>query len=216
MTISTVPSYSRKWRSSQATDSASRWLVGSSNSNTSGFCSSNRQSATRRRSPPERFCTPASAGGQRNASIAISMVRSSSQPSTASICSCNSPCSASSVFISSSSMGSPNFPEISLNRSKRSFTPPKPSVTFSPTVFAGSNSGSCSRYPTRTPSAAQASPPDGSSLSAIIFIKVDLPAPLTPSTPILASGKKLSVTPLRISLPPGKVFDKFFITYEYW
>ena len=41
--------------SSQRTDSASRWLVGSSSSSMSGFDSSRRHSATRRRSPPEIF-----------------------------------------------------------------------------------------------------------------------------------------------------------------
>ena len=37
-----------------------------------GFWSSSRQSATRRRSPPESFATSASAGGRRSASMAIS------------------------------------------------------------------------------------------------------------------------------------------------
>ena len=38
---------------SQATDSASRWLVGSSSSSMSGLDSSSRHGATRRRSPPD-------------------------------------------------------------------------------------------------------------------------------------------------------------------
>ena len=49
--------------------------------------------ATRRRSPPESVVTSASPGGQRSASMAMSMVRSSSQPLQASICSCSSACS---------------------------------------------------------------------------------------------------------------------------
>ena len=49
----TVPGNSPQNRSSQATASASRWLVGSSSSSMSGFDSSRRQSATRRRSPPD-------------------------------------------------------------------------------------------------------------------------------------------------------------------
>ena len=36
MTATTVPLYSSRWRSSQPTDSASRWLVGSSSSSRSG------------------------------------------------------------------------------------------------------------------------------------------------------------------------------------
>ena len=48
--------------SSQATDSASRWFVGSSSSRTSGSWRSSRHSATRRRSPPERTFTACLAG----------------------------------------------------------------------------------------------------------------------------------------------------------
>ena len=44
-------------RSSQATDSASRWLVGSSSSSRSGLDSSSRHRATRRRSPPDSVVT---------------------------------------------------------------------------------------------------------------------------------------------------------------
>src|SRR4029453_14167810 len=73
----TVPVYSFRKRSSQATDSASRWLVGSSSNSMSGFCSRSRHSATRRRSPPEILATSASPGGTRSASIASSTVRSS-------------------------------------------------------------------------------------------------------------------------------------------
>ncbi len=62
--------------SSQRTDSASRWLVGSSSSSMSGFDSSNWHSATRRRSPPEILVTSASHGGRRSASAATSSCRS--------------------------------------------------------------------------------------------------------------------------------------------
>src|SRR3954467_12865297 len=51
----TVPLYSARKRSSQATDSASRWFVGSSRRSRSGEESSSRQRATRRASPPERL-----------------------------------------------------------------------------------------------------------------------------------------------------------------
>ncbi len=46
----------------------------------------------------------------------------------------------------------------------------------------------------------------------MILSTVDLPAPLTPSTPILAPGRKARVTFSRIFLPPGKIFDRPFIT----
>ena len=50
-------------RSSQDTDSASKWLVGSSRSSMSGLDSSKRHNATRRRSPPESMVTSASHAG---------------------------------------------------------------------------------------------------------------------------------------------------------
>ena len=80
-----VPLYSARWRSSHATDSASRWFVGSSRSSRSGVASSSRHSATRRRSPPESFVTSASAGGRRSASIAYSTFVSRFHASAASI-----------------------------------------------------------------------------------------------------------------------------------
>ena len=56
--------YSCKCCSSQSTDSASRWLVGSSSNNISGFCNNKRHNATLLFSPPERFLTViASSGG---------------------------------------------------------------------------------------------------------------------------------------------------------
>ena len=86
----TVPGYSSRYRSSQATDSASRWLVGSSSSSMSGADSSRRHSATRRFSPPESLLDlRVPVGGRRSASAAISSLRSSSQPPFASIASCS-------------------------------------------------------------------------------------------------------------------------------
>ena len=64
VTATTVPLYSARKRSSQKTDSASRWFVGSSSSSRSGALSSSRQSATRRRSPPESVVTSRSPSGQ--------------------------------------------------------------------------------------------------------------------------------------------------------
>ena len=64
MTATTVPGYSCSVRSSQATDSASRWFVGSSSKSRSGLDNSSRQRATRRRSPPDSFVTSMSAGGR--------------------------------------------------------------------------------------------------------------------------------------------------------
>ena len=47
---------------------------------------------------------------------------------------------------------------------------------------------------------------------AMIFISVDLPAPLMPSTPIFTPGRKASVMPLKTSRPPGKALVRSFIT----
>ena len=86
----------------------------------SGLDSSRRQSATRRFSPPDSVVTAASPGGQRNASIAMSTVRSSSHALAASIRSCSAACLSSSACISSSVIGSANFALISSNRVSRS------------------------------------------------------------------------------------------------
>mmetsp|Transcript_5928 Transcript_5928/g.23408 ORF Transcript_5928/g.23408 Transcript_5928/m.23408 type:complete len:110 (+) Transcript_5928:1098-1427(+) len=85
----TVPLNVAKNCSSHATDCASKWFVGSSRSKMSGCESNNRQMATRLRSPPERFFTKASPGGQRRASMARDTVRSSSHALDASSLFCN-------------------------------------------------------------------------------------------------------------------------------
>ena len=79
-----------------------------------------------------------------------------------------------------------------------------PSMTFPSTSLEGSSSGSWGRNPTSTPLAARASPPKSASSPAMIRNTVVLPAPLTPSTPILTPGRNESEMPLRISRPPGK------------
>ncbi len=52
------------------------------------------------------------------------------------------------------------------------------------------------------PSMSLASPLDTSSTPAMIFSRLDLPAPLGPTTPILAPGRKASVTSSRTTLSP--------------
>ena len=82
-----------------ATDSASRWFVGSSSSSRSGCWSNSLHSATRRRSPPDSVVTSASSGGQRSASMAISRLRSRSQASAASIRSSSTACSRADLLV---------------------------------------------------------------------------------------------------------------------
>ena len=185
----TVLGYSCRKRSSQATDSASRWFVGSSSKSMSGCDINNRHSATRRRSPPDRVLTSASHGGRRNASAAISSLRSSSHAPAVSILSCNLPCSSSNAFISSSPMGSANCMEISLKRLIRALDSAMPSSTLPRTSLAGSSSGSCGKKPILMPGWARASPSKSVSIPAMIRNTVDLPDPFRPRTPIFAPGK---------------------------
>ena len=77
------------------------------------------------------------------------------------------------------------------------------SSTFSWTVLPSVSGGSCRRMPTVAPLARFASPLFGCSSPAITFSSIDLPAPLGPTTPILAPGKKASVTSSRINLSPA-------------
>ncbi len=72
---------------------------------------------TARFTDPHTVLIEGGPGGSRSASMAISMVRSSSQPFTASMASWRRPCSASSFSISASLIGSANFALTSLKRS---------------------------------------------------------------------------------------------------
>src|SRR4051812_23148782 len=60
-----------------------------------------------------------------------------------------------------------------------------------------------------------ASPSNSLSTPAMILSSVDLPEPLRPSTPILAPGKKLKDTPLRISRFGGTILPRRFIVKTY-
>ena len=165
----------------------------------SGSESSSRHSATRLRSPPESVATSASHGGSRSASAATSSLRSTSQPLTASIFACSSPCSASSVFISSSSIGSAKRSLIALYALMSAIVSPSPSSTLPRTSFSGSSCGSCGRKPMRIPGIGIASPSKSLSTPAMIRSSVDFPEPFSPSTPIFAPGKKFSEIFLRMT-----------------
>ena len=143
--VTTVPGKSCKNRCNQATDSASRWFVGSSKSSISGALNNSLHNATRLRSPPDSFVTSAPPSGTRSASIAISAFRSKSQPSIASIFSCKSACSAIRLFISSSFISSAKRALTSLNRSTSCLASPIPDSTLPATSMLESSSGSCAR-----------------------------------------------------------------------
>ena len=126
-------------------DSASKWLVGSSRSSTSGCLRSSLQRATLRRSPPDSsdiFCV---SGGQRSASIAILNFVSNSQASRASILSWTSAwrlINASIFSVEFKISSSINFAFISSNSASVSTISCVPSSTISLTVFDSSRSGS--------------------------------------------------------------------------
>ncbi len=92
----------------------------------------------RRISPPDSLVTSASLGGQRRASIAISILASMSHASAASIFSWSVVISS----ISSSVYSSPSFIEIALNWSTIIFSGHLAAM-FSNTVLVGSSCGSC-------------------------------------------------------------------------
>jgi len=66
------------------------------------------------------------------------------------------------------------------------------------------------------PGIGMASPSISLSRPAMILSSVDLPAPLVPSTPILAPGKKLREISFRIWRLGGTVLLTRFIVYTYW
>src|SRR6187399_2847433 len=61
----------------------------------------------------------------------------------------------------------------------------------------------------------RASPSMDLSTPAMILSSVDLPEPFRPSTPILAPGKKLRDTPLRISRFGGTILPRRFMVKTY-
>src|ERR1700744_6771580 len=65
------------------------------------------------------------------------------------------------------------------------------------------------------PGIGMASPSKSLSTPALIFSSVGLPEPFRPSTPILAPGKKLRDTPLRISRFGGTILPRRFIMKTY-
>ena len=88
--------------------------------------------------------------------MAISKVRSRSQAPAASILSCSSACSASSL--SKSASGSPMAAHTSLKRSTSALASPTPSETLPSTSLVGSSCGSWARKPTVNPGVSRASP----------------------------------------------------------
>ncbi len=140
--------------------------------------------ATRRRSPPDSTSTGVSPGGHWRASIACSSWDSRSHALRWSSSSWRVPISA--IRESKSASGSAISMPIALKRSTLASVSATASCTFSMTVLSSVSGGSCSRMPTVLPLPSIASPLLGFSRPAMILSRVDLPAPLGPTTPILA------------------------------
>jgi len=100
----------------------------------------------------------------------------------------------------------------SSKRRSRSFVSFTASSTFPFTSSVSSSSGSWARYPIRVPFIAHASPRISSSIPAMIFRSEDFPAPLAPTTPIFAPGKKEMLTSSRIFRLGGTIF----VTRDMW
>jgi len=82
------------------------------------------------------------------------------------------------------------FDELRAKNPRLSLVSITPCSTVSRTVISSISSGSCGKKPIRIPGWGRASPSKSLSTPAMIRSTVDLPAPLSPSTPILAPGKK--------------------------
>ncbi len=79
------------------------------------------------------------------------------------------------------------------------------------TDFDASSFGSCCKKPTRIPLAGNASPMNSASSPAMMRSRLLFPAPLAPSTPILAPKKKESQIPFRISRFGGTTRRRSFM-----
>ena len=99
----------------------------------------------------------------------------------------------------------------SLKRSSLTLISPRPSSTLPRTVFFSSRGGSCCRMPTVAPGLRKASPLFGWSSPAMIRKTLDLPAPLGPTTPIFAPGRKFNVTSSRMTLSPCALRTFFIV-----
>ncbi len=158
--------------------SMSRWLVGSSSSNTSGLETSARASSTRRFMPPDR--RPNSASPSRSSLVRVSLTRwSRPQPLAASILAWTLP------------RASPSNTSAWLrwwNSASHWPSSPRPSATTSNTEPAAPCGTSCSRRVTRTPCCTRTSPSSGLWSPDSSLSRVDLPAPLRPIRAMRSPG----------------------------
>jgi hypothetical protein len=175
LTSSTAPAKRWSQPSSHIAASRSRWLVGSSSSSRSGSRNSARASATRIRQPPEnsptgRACAaaskprPASTVAARAGALSAPMARRRSW---------TSPRRAASGPRSSSASSAARSASASSTVSSR---------------LSGPAGASCATWPSRARAAKRISPPSGAIWPETARSRVDLPAPLRPTSPTRRPG----------------------------
>ena len=140
MTSNTAPRYRPRYSCNHCTDSASKWLVGSSISSKSGSASNAVARAIRLRYPPERWAILASKSTIPNLERMILAWVSSSQASVAAICSVTRPNLAINRSNSSPSTWAMRWESSSYSRT-RVMRSPLSAKTCSRTVRLSSSSG---------------------------------------------------------------------------
>ncbi len=170
--------------------SMSRWLVGSSSSSTSGAHTSACASSTRRFMPPDSAAKSASPSSSRRDRVWPTRV-SRSQPWPASMRSC------------ARAMASVS-PSCAAWWKAASCAPssPSPAATTSNTLPAASCGTAWVRRATRTPSWRRTSPSSGTMAPSSRRSRVDLPAPLRPTTHTRSPASRVKSMPSSSSGPP--------------
>ena len=181
--------------SSHSIVTMSRWFVGSSSNNRSGFCTSAFAKATRLCQPPDNSRIFLSAG-RSSSEMTVSIRCSMCQPPCVSICRC-----------SSSSRRMPGGSRVSRERcrysSRSSWMPVRPDFTISRTLRSGSSSKDWASWLTTSPAWRRISP-ESASISPVISLNVvDLPAPLRPIRHTRSSGSIDRSASRRISCSPN-------------
>ena len=178
----TLPLNAKSCCSSHSMVSISKWLVGSSNNSKRGSCTNAAPSTALRRQPPESSAMVLSPG-RPNRSMVRSTRCSRFQPSSASICCCNlsrRAISALSPWAASSS------------NSARSVTMScRPEATTSLTRRSSAAGMSCGNEAMRHAGSIQSSPLSRFCSPSTVLSKVDLPAPLRPTSATRSPGSRI-------------------------
>ena len=182
--------------------STSKWLVGSSSSNTSGLTTNARASKTRLFRPPDRSARR-SVGFSPMLSSKVRAFRSKSQPCKASISCCTS------VIRSQAVMSpTPHLSDRSWYWRSRVATFSSPFMTMSSKV-PSSFGTSWASMATRKPSAMIISPSSGACVPSMSLKSVDLPSPFRPIRHTRSPVSRLKLTWSKTGATP-KAREIFF------